>query len=505
MGMTLSLSRWLLPPFIVVAGALFSWRLLNIPSRLETAAVLIAFFLVPTLKYPRFGVYYIFSISFFIPLFRRMYYLVADRPALDYLMLISDGVMAGLVLALALLWMVNKERTRGAMPGLVIAYTTLLFVKVFVGQEGSILDGLYGFKFHGLYVMFFFAGSYLITSAGETRRLMGVVSWILLATALYGVKQILIGFTAFEQKWIDSITFTTLYIEGVVRPFSTYVSPATLSDGMTILILAGAYWIFVRGKHTSLFGLLLIASAIWPLLIASVRTSWLATLAGLLFHGVFLRIRRGWGKGIILGALAAVVLLVAVRGGSGSGDSQTAALSTHMARKDRNLKDIMIRNRTQALANPLQEYSMQKRIQTWSYIWAKSVEHPFGSGQGTTGYAHSFYFQLLGETGFAGVLLFGTLLFLAVRNAFRVIRQGRDPEVVELTRLMLSLVFTISILNLTGTHLHTPPGDLFFWFSLGCIHRFHRNLQEDLKAGRPGPPAATAPAHAGAAASGSSP
>lgn len=434
---------------------------------------MILFFLIPTLKYPKFGVYYLFSMPFFIPMFRRLYYLVESRPDLDYLLLISDGVMGGFICALALLWLLNKEKARDWFPILIVAYVALLFIKIFVGNSVSIKEGFYGFKFHGLYVMFFFAGSYIITTLAQTRRLLGFVSWIMLFTAAYGVKQILFGFAYFEQKWLDSITFTTLFIEGVVRPFSTYLSPATLSDGMTILILTGCFWFMAKGRHTVLFGILLVVSAVWPLLIATVRTNWLATAAGIGFYLGFLRIRKGWVKGLLMAGTVGVIVLSVTRGGGGGNQYQTAAA---LSSGDRSVSDIMIRNRTQALANPLQEYSVQKRIATWGWIWMMVMKKPFGNGQGTTGYAHSFYFQVLGECGFPGIILFLTILFLAFKRGFAVVARARDPGVAEVARYLLTLVFVISILNLTGTHLHTPPGDIFFWFALGTLHRFHREM-----------------------------
>jgi hypothetical protein len=471
--------RILMPAALLLGGSFFSWRLLSIPSRIETTAFMIAFFLIPTLKYPKFGVYYLFGVTFFIPLFRRMYYLIEDRPAVDYLMLVSDGVMGGFICALALLWLVNKERARDPFPILVIAYTALIFIKCFVGNEVDTTSALYGFKFHGLYVMFFFAGSYILTTAKQTRRLLGFISWILLITACYAMKQILFGFTAFEQKWLDSITFTTLYIEGVVRPFSTYLSPATLADGMVIMILTGVYWFLAKGRHMALFGMALVAAAVWPLLIATVRTNWLAALASVFFYVVWLRIRKGWVKGALMALVLAAMVGGALRGGGGSGQYQSAAIQSQLSSGNRSVSDIMIRNRTRALANPLQEYSVQKRMQTWGFIWMQTLHKPLGNGTGTTGYAHSFYFQTLGEIGFPGLLLFLVMLWMTFARGFRVIARERDPATVELARYLLTLVFVLSILNLTGTHLHTPPGDLFFWFSLGCLHRFHRNLVEE--------------------------
>ncbi|MDQ2999777.1 MAG: hypothetical protein M3Y08_00745 [Fibrobacterota bacterium] len=479
--------KYLIFPILMLAGFGFVYRLMHIPTRMETAIFCIAFFLIPTLKFPKLGVYYLFCLPLFIPVFRRMYYLISERPTLDYLMLISDGVMGGLIMALILLWILNKERSRDVFSTLIVIYTLLLFIKVFVGNQSSLQEGLYGFKFNGLYVFFFFAGSYILTSYRETRAILGYASWLLFITALYGIKQILFGFTAFEQKWLDAISFTTLRIDGVIRPFSTYVSPAAMSDGMTLLFILGLFWIFVRGRHTAPFGLLLTLSSIAPILIATVRTNWLACGAGIFFYGVFLRLKNTWMRwGLIvcivggIGGIDAMSAKGGGGGGSGGGSfAQNAAISAAVNQKNPNLTETMIKNRTAALANPLQEYSVQKRMEIWAGIIYTSLHFPLGKGQGTTGYAHSYYFLTLGEIGYPGLICFLAIVFVGFYRGMKVISNSKHKDTAELVRLLVTIVFMLSILNLTGTHLHTPPGDIFFWFSMGCISRFYRQWREE--------------------------
>lgn len=480
--MQMTLGRYLVFPLLFLAGLVFSYRLLQIPSRMETTVFTIGAFLIPTLKYPKFGVYYLFCMPFFVPLFRRMYYLISSRPTVDYLMLVSDGVMGGFIIALILLWLINKERSKDAMAILVVCYAALILIKVFVGNQGGTVEGLYGFKFNGLYVLFFFAGSYILTSLDQTRRIVMFASCMLLFTALYGIKQIVFGFAGFEQKWLDSITFTTLRIEGVVRPFSTYASPAAMADGMVVLFALGVYWMVARGRYMLPFGILLCAAAVPPLLIATVRTNWLATMAGLFFFLVFLRIRNRSGKIALLTTMVVGIAIMSAKGGDSASDAQSATMSTQLSRKDKSLSEIMIKNRTQALANPLQEYSVQKRMSTWVGIWYYSLRYPLGRGTGTTGYAHSYYFLTLGETGFPGVLLFLAILVLGFMRGLHVVAASKDKPIQETMRFFLTLIFMFSILNLTGTHLHTNPGDLFFWFSLGCISRHYRQIKAEEQA-----------------------
>jgi O-antigen ligase len=138
----------------------------------------------------------------------------------------------------------------------------------------------------------------------------------------------------------------------------------------------------------------------------------------------------------------------------------------------------MIKNRTAALANPLQEYSVQKRMETWMGIIYTSFYFPLGKGQGTTGYAHSYYFLVLGEIGYPGFLCFLTILWVGFYRGMKVISNSKDKDTVELLRLLVTIIFMLTVLNLTGTHLHTPPGDIFFWFTMGCISRFYRQWRD---------------------------
>ncbi len=470
-------SPWIYP-LIAALGILFAYKMVNIPSRTEIAIFAIGIFLIPALKYPKFSTYYLLTFPLFVPFFRRLYYLVGERVQTDPIMLISDGVMIAFLASLILLWIYNKERCRDILSALIVAFTLWLFAKVFLQNLIPIVQALYGFKFNGLYVPFFFAGSYFLYSLAGLQRIITVVTITFMATACYTIWQIVIGFPAFDQAWMDSVTFTTLYIEGIPRPFGTYVSPAALSDAMCILLILGAYWLARGGMVQKSFGLIVMAAGTYPLLIATVRTNWIAAVMGLYFFFIFLRIMGPWKKGIHLVLL--VLVAVALSAGSKTEDeTQNRQLSSHMQNDERGIHDIMVKERVQAVSNPMQEYSLLKRMDTWKGIWNYSFTYPLGRGQNTTGYAHSYYFQILGETGYPGLLFFLAILCLFFHRGFYVVRMATDPAAILLARLFLTMVFMFSILNLTGTHLHSNPGDIYFWFSGGALAFLYRHVRDE--------------------------
>ncbi len=456
-----------------VIGLAFALWVHTVPSRIETALVLIVLSAIPTLRWPKFGAFYLLSVPMVIPLFRRMYYLLAERPKLDFLMIIEDGVMAVLVLGALLLAAMNKDRFEDGFSKWVALFFAWMLTKVFVGNYGSLLEGLYGFKFNGLYILFFFVGSHILKDAGDHRKALRLAGVFLVLSALWSLNQSLFGFTSFETAWINSVTFTTLQIDGIVRPFGTYVSPAALSDAMLILFFLGLHlaekpgWLRPAGLGIT------VLSAI-PLLLATVRTSWAAALAGVGFYAVFIRIRKPWLRWTCVTVLVSGMALFLAQSDSSS-DHQNATLSRNL-QGGQSKTEILITQRTAALANPLQEYSVQKRISIWTEILHSSMKFPFGRGQGTHGYAHSYYMQILGEAGFPGLLLFLVILGYGFRAGFRVLDKSRSSADRSLARVYLTWIFVFSILNLTGTHLHTHPGDIFFWLSLGGLAQMSRNL-----------------------------
>jgi O-antigen ligase len=207
-----------------------------------------------------------------------------------------------------------------------------------------------------------------------------------------------------------------------------------------------------------------------PLLIATVRTSWIGALGAIFMYFYFLRIQKQWIRYLTIVLMVFVVIGITFKGETESSGKDDISQNATLTEK-------MIKNRTAALANPLQEYSIKKRMEIWSEIWYFAIRNPLGRGQGTHGYAHSYYFQILGEIGFLGVFSFLGILFFGFKYGFAILKMRTNRTQRELTMLMVSMVFMFSLLNLTGTHLHTNPGDIYFWFALGVLARIHREVK----------------------------
>lgn len=106
--------------------------------------------------------------------------------------------------------------------------------------------------------------------------------------------------------------------------------------------------------------------------------------------------------------------------------------------------------RMETIQNYEQDASAMSRLYTWKTLWNLALDRPFVGGGfrsdnslvfaryapahvgeyfgGTVLVAHSIYFEMLGEHGFPGLLLYLSLGFATWRTASRLARQTRDDE-----------------------------------------------------------------------------
>ncbi|MBF0432059.1 MAG: hypothetical protein HQK83_12315 [Fibrobacteria bacterium] len=461
---------------LAITGMVFSWRLTEIPSRIEITIIVSALIIIPSLKFPKIAIYYIFFISLFVPVLRRMYYLIDTRPKLDFLMLLSDGAMASLFISIIMFWIINKQQNKDRLSFFILIYIFFLFMKIFVLNTGSTIDGFYGFKFYGLFTLFYFAANTLIEDKKAFFTLFRYSSFLLLFVALYSFKQVFFGYFNFENIWADSVQFTTLFIEGRLRTFSTLASPAALSDAMNILFILGCFN-FIKPTATSkIFGMILMAATAVPLLYASVRTNWICAILSIWIFYIFIK-RLSFKITLINLAVIPLALFFLLNYGEFNSSNQS---NTTRPTKGQDITEVMITNRTRALTNPFDEYSFQKRLDTWIYIiYEIYYTYPLGKGLGVSGYAHSFYIQVLGDTGYIGALLFLIILITIIVRGIIIVRHEQDQEKKNLAAMCTTIVIIVSILNITGTHLNSHPSDIFFWFCAGCIGFLYQEYKDE--------------------------
>jgi hypothetical protein len=133
--------------------------------------------------------------------------------------------------------------------------------------------------------------------------------------------------------------------------------------------------------------------------------------------------------------------------------------------------DLLVTQRVSALSNPFEEHSLLSRIALWRYIIALSVDPLMallGRGVGVLN-ADSLYFTYLAEFGYPGIIFIIFLIVYFCYKATVLLNQSKDTRVISLARGIAVMNIVFAVINITGTHIHSFPGDVYFWFWNGVL------------------------------------
>ena len=114
-----------------------------------------------------------------------------------------------------------------------------------------------------------------------------------------------------------------------------------------------------------------------------------------------------------------------------------------------------------------QDESALGRIDAWKFAFQQAVDHPLTGGgfevfSGRTD-AHSIYFEILGEHGFVGLILFLSLGIMAWRTGSWVVKNCKDkPELKWLSDLAAMLQVCLIGYAVGGTFLGLAYFDLYY-------------------------------------------
>jgi hypothetical protein len=473
---TTNREKWLSTLALIAAGHFLGYLIVHIPGRIEFLILLGIILLYPLLRMPVIGLYVLFIALPFIPLLRRYYYLVYDRPGLDPLVAIGELIL--LLLLPAHLFSLRESSSHSGertmkIQLIVAVYFGYMILRSFFANSLPLTESLAKLKLYGPMVLLFYIGLFYGLSIRHLRRIWIVTIIIGVFASIYGFLQLYGGYSTAEKAWFNSIQFTTLFIEGRARPFSTFQAPVAFADYVQlsiigVFILTGAYpnkkvrWIWV-----------LVPLFFGAALITSVRSSWAGILTTFALTPLLYRV-KGNRKRIF--ATVSLVLAYALYGFlsstvfAGFGLSEFFTLFSRILPNEQ-FVDMLITQRTEALERPLGEYSLLSRFVLWRYILDTSFQplnFLLGRGLGALK-ADSLYFTYLAEFGYPGLFLIIGFFFYFVKTGFFVVDRSPDPTHVVLARGITVMNLVFAVVSITGTHIHYFPGDVYFWFWNGVL------------------------------------
>ncbi|MBD3347502.1 MAG: hypothetical protein GF401_20795 [Chitinivibrionales bacterium] len=458
---------------IAVAGHLIAHKMFDIPNQMEMVVFVALILFYPVMRSPVFGVKALFIIVPFIPFIRRLYYLAFSRPKIDPLIMIGELIIAFIFLGLFFEFRERqKEQSDAFYMRLISLYFIYLLLRVFLFNITPTATALAKFKYYGPAVLLFFIGMYYAEKISLLKFIWAVTIVLGVAGTLYGIKQLYIGYSAAEKVWINSISFSTLAIEGVVRPFSIFIAPVTFADYLQLATIGILMYWFWGDKSHRILVFALVPLFFFSVLITSVRSSWIGMVASLMlwFLVVNVKGRKKRIAIILIMGLGYVFFELISEMFNAGGIGNLIKFATGGLGGDKYIS-LLVAERSTAVTNPFEEHSFVSRMALWRYLLYLSKEPVnalMGRGLGALK-ADSLYFTYFAEFGYPGVLFIITIFILFVRKGFQIIDNSIDRNHVILAKGITVMNIVFALVSITGTHIHNFPGDIYFWFWNGVL------------------------------------
>jgi hypothetical protein len=466
---------------IALFGGIAAYKMIHIPKQAELVVLVSILMLYPIFRFPIIGLYTAFFIAPFIPFVRRLYYLVHGRPGIDPLIMVTDilvvVVFVGLFFELRE-HLREREHESGPFLTMVTVYLAYMVVRTFVYNSLPYSDSAARLKYYAPSVLLFFIGFVITQKFSHFKTLWSATLVIGIAASLYGLKQLYIGYSRAEKIWFSSIDFSTLFIKGVARPFSFFQAPAAFADFLVLGIIAAlmmASWGKAKGKLLAIGAVPLL---FYGVLITSVRSSWIGALSVFFFWFVFVKVNNFGTRIVIIAAAVGVFFTYQLMDDmvtTGVGIKGVTGLVSG-ASTNQSYMELLVTTRTSAITNPFEEHSLLSRIALWSFIFDSSLDLErglLGRGLGSLN-ADSLYMTYLAEFGYPGMLFIIFLVLAFIVRGLKSLETLSDPRVIILTKGIVVMNMALALMNITGSHIHSFPGDMYFWFFNGVLMNVHQ-------------------------------
>lgn len=469
----------------IALGYFLAYKMFHIPKRMEFVILLGALLFYPVFRQPIFGLYAIFILSPFIPFVRRLYYLVYHRPGVDPLIIIGDVF---LVFILAALLFEFKEIKSSNLKlsryfNIIIFYFLYVFIRAFVFNFLPLSSALAQFKFYGPPALFFLVGLVYAYHLTHIKRFWYITIFICILASVYGYYQLRYGFSKAEMIWFSSIEFTSLFIQGLPRPFSIFQSPVAFADYALLGILGILMALQWSKTKTFIILMPLIPFFIYAALITSVRSNWLGLILIFLLWFFLINIKGNAYRVVVLSILLLLFIGYQFIQESLNMNINILSLFSNFSSLLSNQQyfDMLVSERATALTDPFQEHSFLSRINLWREIFIYSKEPLMAlAGRGVGAFrADSLYVTYLAEFGYPGFVFIIVLMGAFIIRGFQLVDTCSNREVVTFAKGIVVMNICFAIISITGTHIHYFPGDIYFWFFNGVLIRLAIDNKEN--------------------------
>lgn len=386
-------------------------------------------------------------------LLRRAQYIFVEYTSTDPIHLLTPTMT---LIAFAVLLWYRRARILYAQPlaGAVSVLALIFSVQIFNPFQGGLFVGLSGAMFILVPMTWFYFGQAVRTEflAGAMRLIVALG----LLCSLHGLYQLLYGYPAFENYWIEHTDhYESIAVGHVTRALATFNSAEEWGRYVQYgAVIACGFAHGARDRLARLGWAVAGAALIGVLMITGQRTGIFGLLTAL--GAMFLIGAPSWravaGRLALMVAAALMVVVVA-----------KPPSSEEMWNKDQDEKlETMLSHTARGTLQPAKEESLNARFMIWTRLMTRIIpSRPFGTGLGAGTVAAARYAnpedELYPIDSFIAVLLVGcslpaALLFLwilarATMMAIRIFRRAVPDTRAAIIRRIAAAMMPMLILN----------------------------------------------------------
>ena len=407
-------------------------------------------------------------------LLRRGQYLIVDYTAQDPIHLLTP-----IVTFIALVALLRKERLNifwaTPLAKSVSILALIFFLEMFNPLQGSLFVGVSGALFMLVPIAWFYFGQ----SVNESfiRKALALVVILGILGSIYGVYQLVFGYPAFEQYWIDNTDFySSIAVGHIHRALATFSSAEEWGRYAEVGAIVALGMALVGRRLIKRAGWALCAAALFvAILLSGQRTAVFGFIVGAV--ALILLGARNWRRAVArLALLLLPFVLVTV--------FVTPPSDDEMWSKDESETVSTILTHTQrGTLKPAEEESLQIRFENWGHLLTSVIPfRPLGAGLGTSQLGDlrenrdselapvdNFILVVALACGIPGALLFVWILSRATWLSVRLARSDDASSITPTHRIVAAIMPALilnSIFGLTFSIYSVAP---IAWLLIGWI------------------------------------
>lgn len=349
---------------------------------------------------------------------------------------------------------------------LMLAWISYNLLQVINPVAASKLAWVYTVRTVAVIVLMYFVFEYQIDSFKFVKLLIKLWLGLTVVGAIYGYAQEINGYFPYEWTVLrrNPLTMHLNFQMGHWRKFSIYSDPVVFAYSMAITSALCIAMLFGKrsvGKKILLSGMIILFMS--SMLFSGTRAGYVLLPACLALLVVLYFNTRVLVASSFLGVIFVVLIFIPTSNG-------------------------MIL-RFQSAFRPTKDASFNERAKNQAFIKPYIQAHPFGAGLGAVGIwgqrfapnsplskfpPDSSYVRIAVELGSVGLLLFCSLIFVALRTGINNFFIIKDPELKNYTLGMVMVIFAFAIASYPQQSIVQFPSNIIFYLSIALINVLKR-------------------------------